>query len=147
MVRVRPDLPAVERAFDYLVPTSLAARVAVGTIVRVPLHGRSVRGWVLAVDVEPETERSRLLEVRKVVGAGPPPEVVDLCSWTAQRWVGSEVTVLGAASPPNAVPEVAPPAPPRPVGSGHAVQVVAWPPASDRRDLVAGLIEIGRAHV
>ena len=147
MVRVRPDLPAVERAFDYLVPTSLAARVAVGTIVRVPLHGRSVRGWVLAVDVEPETERSRLLEVRKVVGAGPPPEVIDLCGWTAQRWVGSEVTVLGAASPPNAVPEIVPPVPPRPVGPGHAVQVVAWPPASDRRDLVAGLIEIGRAHV
>ena len=46
MVRVRPDLAAVERAFDYLVPTALAPRVEVGTIVRVPLHGQIGRAHV-----------------------------------------------------------------------------------------------------
>ena len=42
--RVQPDVPAVTRAFDYLVPPALADLVRVGTIVRVPLHGRRVRG-------------------------------------------------------------------------------------------------------
>lgn len=135
MVRVRPDLPAVDRAFDYLVPGAVASRVEVGTVVRVPLHGRRVRGWVVAVDVEPETERARLLELTKVVGAGPPPEVMDLARWAAHRWAGSEVALYGAASPVNAVAEPTPvvgaPAPP-----GHDLRVIAWPPAADRRALV-----------
>ncbi|MFM7270694.1 MAG: hypothetical protein ACKO2C_03560 [Actinomycetes bacterium] len=140
MVRVRPDLPAVERAFDYLVPTALVPRVEVGTIVRVPLHGRSVRGWVLATEVEPETERSRLLELRRVVGAGPSAEVVDLARWAAVQWAGSEVSVLAAASAPNAVTEPVPVAAPTVPGPGHTVRVLAWPPAADRRDMVAGLL-------
>mgnify|MGYP003336185499 CR=1 FL=1 len=100
VVRVRPDLPAVERAFDYLVPTSLAARVAVGTIVRVPLHGRSVRGWVLAVDVEPETERSRLLEVRKVVGhwRRQAPEVVYVSGVDGEQSGGSAEGLIGGTT-------------------------------------------------
>lgn len=139
MVRVRPDLPAVDRAFDYLVPDAAAARVGIGTIVRVPLHGRRVRGWVVAADVEPETERSRLLEILKVVGAGPPPEVMDLARWTAHRWAGSDVSLYGAASPANAVAEPTPSVPP-PAPPGHALRVVAWPPATDRRDLVDAAI-------
>ncbi|MEY3362191.1 MAG: hypothetical protein RL531_1910, partial [Actinomycetota bacterium] len=139
MVRVRPDLTAVERAFDYLVPDALAARVEVGTIVRVPLHGRRVRGWVVATDVEPETDRSRLLEILKVVGAGPPPALMDLGRWTAHRWAGSEVSLFGAASPANAVADAAPSVD-APAPSGHDLRVVAWPPATDRRELVDAAI-------
>ena len=139
MVRVRPDLPAVDRAFDYLVPDAASARVSVGTIVRVPLHGRRVRGWVVEADVEPETERSRLLEILKVVGAGPPPGVMDLARWTAHRWAGSDVSLYGAASPPNAVAEPTPPIDAT-RGPGHELRVVAWPPATDRRDLVDAAI-------
>ena len=36
--RVAPDVTAVERVFDYLVPDALAPLVRVGAIVRVPLH-------------------------------------------------------------------------------------------------------------
>ena len=70
--RVVPDVTAVERVFDYLVPDALAARVRVGTIVRVPLHGRRVRGWVVADDVDARVRRSRLLELLAVVSEGPP---------------------------------------------------------------------------
>jgi len=35
------------------VPDALAPRVRVGAIVRVPLHGRKVRGWVVEDDVVP----------------------------------------------------------------------------------------------
>ena len=62
--RVVPDVTAVERVFDYLVPDALSARVRVGTIVRVPLQGRRVRGWVVAVDVQPEVD-ARLLPDRR----------------------------------------------------------------------------------
>jgi primosomal protein N' len=53
--RVVPDITAVEREFDYSVPDPLAALVRVGAIVRVPLHGRRVRGWVVADDVASES--------------------------------------------------------------------------------------------
>ena len=49
--RVQPDVPAIHRAFDYALPDALARDVRIGTIVRVPLHGRRVRGWVLDADV------------------------------------------------------------------------------------------------
>jgi primosomal protein N' (replication factor Y) len=52
IVRVHVDVPALDRDFDYAVPDKLAAAMRVGTIVRVPLHGRRVRGWVTAVGVE-----------------------------------------------------------------------------------------------
>ena len=41
------DVPAVERPYDYSVPEALVGRVEVGTMVRVPFHGRRVAGWVL----------------------------------------------------------------------------------------------------
>ena len=47
VVRVLPDVPAIDRAFDYLVPDALGDQVRVGTMVRVPLHGRRVAGWVV----------------------------------------------------------------------------------------------------
>jgi primosomal protein N' (replication factor Y) len=102
--RVQPDVPAVRRAFDYTLPDTLTDAVRVGTIVRVPLHGRRVRGWVLDADVAAEVEDARLRAVHAVVSAGPPPDVVDLCTWTAWRWAGPLATFLRAASPPNVVP-------------------------------------------
>ena len=76
----------------------------IGTIVRVPLHGRRVRGWVLDADVAaPEVEGARLRDVLAVVSAGPPPDVVDLCRWAAWRWAGPLATFLRAASAANVV--------------------------------------------
>ena len=53
VVRVLPDVPAIDKAFDYLVPEHLGDQVRVGTVVRVELHGRRVGGWVVADRVEP----------------------------------------------------------------------------------------------
>ncbi len=47
-VRVRTEVAALSKAFDYAVPESWSHDVRVGTRVRVPLHGRSVRGWIVA---------------------------------------------------------------------------------------------------
>lgn len=150
--RVQPDVPAVTRAFDYLVPDEVGERLAVGTIVRVPLHGRRVRGWVVADDVVPETGVDRLVPVHKVASAGPPPDLVDLARWAAHRWAGPVTAFLRAASPPNAVlgpgpgepgsalhPVADPPADLGGPWPGVAVRAVTWPPAADRRALVRSL--------
>jgi primosomal protein N' (replication factor Y) len=105
VVRVQPDVPAIHRAFDWSLPHELEADVGVGTIVRVPLGGRRVRGWVLdAAVATPERDDTRLRDVTSVVGAGPAADVVDLCTWAAWRWGGPLATMLRAASPPNLVP-------------------------------------------
>ena len=101
---MQPDVPAIHRAFLYSLPRSNAG-VVVGTIVRVPLHGRRVRGWVLEHDavVPPELPLGSIQEAIGVVSAGPRADVVDLCRWAAWRWAGPLATFLRAASPPNVV--------------------------------------------
>jgi primosomal protein N' (replication factor Y) len=147
-------VPAVTRAFDYTVPEEVETLLRVGTIVRVPLHGRRVRGWVLADDVESEVAAAQLRPLQKVVSAGPPPAVVALCEWAAWRWAGPVATFLRAASPPSIVdpassvevdaalyPVVAvPDGVADALAGGRGVRVVTWPPASDRRELVRGLL-------
>ena len=150
--RVQPDVPAVTRAFDYLVPPTLADLVRVGTIVRVPLHGRRVRGWVVADHVVPEAAPDRLVPVHAVVSAGPPPGVVELAAWAARRWAGPVTAFLRAASPPNVVAPAAVTesgstrfsvsAPPADLGGawpGNRARTVTWPPGIDRRELVRSL--------
>ncbi len=148
--RVQPDVPAIARAFDYLVPDEVGGEVAVGAIVRLALHGRRVRGWVVADDVVPEADPDRLVGLLGVVSAGPPADVVDLCRWVAWRWAGPVSHVLRAASPPNVVSPGPGPEPdtavyPAPAGLPLAIPPVrvvsvAWPPADDPGDLIQSLL-------
>ncbi|MCU1426959.1 MAG: replication restart helicase PriA [Actinomycetia bacterium] len=158
--RVVPDVTALERSFDYLVPDDIGASLRVGTIVRVPLHGRRVRAWVVEDGVEPETDPAKLLAVHSVVSAGPPADVVALAEWTARRWCGPRVAVLRTASPPNNVRDHAPAIVERNAvaitdptndversadaialdASLSARAVLQWPPLVDRRRLVERLI-------
>ncbi|MBK5289888.1 MAG: hypothetical protein JJE46_15645 [Acidimicrobiia bacterium] len=130
----------MEREFDYLLPTDFGAGLRVGTIVRVPLHGRRVRGWIIADGVTPEAGVGRLLPIAKVVGAGPPSELMDLCRWTAHRWAGRPVALYRSASAPNAVRDPWPETTHRRLDGSPPRSVTAWPPAADRRELIAGLI-------
>ncbi len=101
-MRVLPDVPAIDRAFDYLVPEAMAGRVGIGTIVRVGLHGRRVRGWVVADDVA-ATEGRPLQPISRVSGLGPSAELIDLAAWAARRWAGRRAHFLRTASPTTAV--------------------------------------------
>jgi primosomal protein N' (replication factor Y) len=114
-------------------------------MVRIPLHGRRVGGWVVDVDVTP-VEGKALKPLAKVTGLGPPPDVVRLSEWAAWRWAGRRATFLRTASPPTAVRGLPlPPPPPPPVAavggdddlvreafsSGASPITVRLPPAAD----------------
>lgn len=102
VVRVRPDEPAIDKTFDYLVPASMTDSIRVGSIVRVPLHGRRVGGWVVEDRVAPPAGVV-LQSIAKVSGWGPPPELFDLADWAAWRWAGRPAALLRTASPPSVV--------------------------------------------
>ena len=123
-VSVRTEVAALPRAFDYVVPDSWSDDVAIGTRVRVPLHGRSVRGWV--VDEDPTAPGGvDLLPLKAWLGWGPPPGVVDLGAWASWRWAGPQSFFLRIGSPAAVVRSL--PAVPHDV------------PGRDGRDAVTGV--------
>ena len=148
MWRVLPDVAALDRLFDYWAPPGAAPPI--GTVVRVDLHGRRVRGWVLAVADGPDVAADLVRPVRAVVSAGPPADVVALCEWAAWRWAGPRATFLRAASPPNVVsPDlvdvdvaVHPPVPGPLALPDRPGRLVVWPPARPREGLVVSLLAV-----
>ncbi|MFZ1489501.1 MAG: hypothetical protein WAS51_06140, partial [Ilumatobacteraceae bacterium] len=97
--RVVPDVTGLDKAFDYLVPDSLREEVAPGTVVRVPLHGRRVGGWVLSLGPAPsDVPADRLKPIAKVTGHGPSADLLELAAWASRRWgAGRLRPFLGAA--------------------------------------------------
>ncbi len=102
VARILPDVPAIEREFDYLVPEAMVPHVRVGTIVRVDLHGRRVGGWVTEI-LDSGPVGVTLKPLAKITGYGPDAPVIALARWAAWRYVGRPQAFLGTASPPNAV--------------------------------------------
>ena len=109
IVAVLPDVTGVDRSFAYAVPAALAPAVEIGSIVRVPLHGRKVRGWVVGSADEPDGYELR--EIIGVVSRGPSAELVELGRFGAWRYAGRLRPFLLAGSPRRIV-RVLPPAPP-----------------------------------
>lgn len=158
VVRVLPDEPAIDREFDYLVAPDLAdaSTVTVGTIVRVDLKGRRVRGWVTAVDVDPPAG-VELSPVRKVTGMGPPPDIIALAEWAARRWLGTRPRFLRTATAERVVAGVDPfPTPPPTLAALDQLSteafrrggsVVRLGPVADEWPLVAAAAALGRALI
>jgi primosomal protein N' (replication factor Y) len=152
VVRVLPDVPAIDKTFDYLVPDGAGDEIRVGTMVRIQLGARRVGGWVVADGVDPP-DGVVPRPVAKVRGRGPSPPVIDLCRWAAWRWAGRTATFVGTASPERAVVALpARPAPALPPAVVHAssalaglaedavaggLAVVRLPPAADPSGVVA----------
>ena len=105
VVRVLPDEPGLNKTFDYVLAPTLdgAELVDVGTVVRFPLNGRRMGGWIVAVDVEPATAGEKLRALTKVSGLGPPSGLFDLAVWASWRWWGRPASFLRTASPERAV--------------------------------------------
>jgi primosomal protein N' (replication factor Y) len=155
VVRVLPDVPAIDKTFDYLVPDAVRDQVRVGDVVRIELHGRRVGGWVVAVGVDPPPGVA-LRSLAKRSGLGPPPELIELAAWAAERWVGRPASFLRTASPERVVAGL-PPAPrsARPVPS-HALlaraiegprTVLRVPPATNLVHVALAATSLGNALV
>ena len=146
IAKVLPDLP-LTKVFDYLIPDHLAAEVRVGTMVRVPLHGRRIGGWVVGLADEAATDRP-LQPLAKVTGWGPPAEVISLARWAAWRWAGRPAQLLGTASPPRAVRALPEPGPAeRSATLPPGVTVMRIPPAGDVLPLALAAAAHGDALV
>lgn len=100
IVRVVPDVPSfsVDDGFAYSLPEGIAADV--GSMVRVPLGGRRIRGWV--VDVS-EGDATGLKAVLSRSGDIPlfDRRFLEVMRWTAIRYVAPLATVLAKSAPPN----------------------------------------------
>lgn len=100
--RVVPDIAsfAVDDGFWYSIPDHLNPDLQVGSIVRVPLSGRRVRGWVVEIVGDRE---GNLKDVAGVSGSTPIFDEVLLNGllWTARHYVAPVSTLLARASPPN----------------------------------------------
>lgn len=154
VIRVVPDIPGLAKQFDYTLPVSLRDSVAVGTRVRIVLHGRRVGGWVVAIGVDPP-HGVELRGIDGVAGCGPPPELIEVAEWAAWRWAGPLTTFLRAASPERRVPRL--PTPPvvtgpegerrsgageAPVGGGASLLRLA--PSSDPLPVVLEVVDAAR---
>lgn len=137
VVSVVPDVPAINKEFDYLVPDHLAERVRVGTIVRVELHGRRVGGWVVR-DGVPLRAGINLRSLSRVTGWGPPSDVVELSRWASWRWAGRRSAFLRTASPETRVAALPAPALGAPPAGGSR-QVLDQALAAEGRRLVLRL--------
>jgi len=151
VARVLPDVPAVDRPFDYDASGQEPA-LEVGDRVRVALHGRSVRGWV--VGVADRTEHGELKPVARRLGLGPPARVVGLCEWAAWRWAGPWSKLLATASPQRVVDDLPRPPVAVPLPEVHnqlrvsglrlvrdaAATLVRVGPCTDPLDLVLGVL-------
>jgi primosomal protein N' (replication factor Y) (superfamily II helicase) len=102
VVRVIPDVTGLDKEFDYLVPDGLDAPI--GGRVRVPLHGRRVAGWVVAVDPPEAVATERLRPIAAVSSLGPTVELIELARWASVRWAAGRLRpFLVTASPPTNV--------------------------------------------
>lgn len=99
-LQVLPDLRTVslDEGFSYGADQTPAA--VVGSIVRIPLAGRVVRGWVLDRDDGPE---DGLKSVRAVSGDLPvfDTHTLPTLQWVAQHYVAPLASIIRSASPPN----------------------------------------------
>jgi len=116
--RVAVDSPvlALDRPFDYAIPDRLHGRVGLGSVVRVPLHGRRLRAFVTELLDDPAVASPRPLSA--LVSPTPlfGPDQIELARWVARRYVTTVGTVLHDAVPGR----YSAPKAPRPVDAPRA---------------------------
>ena len=142
-VRIITEVAAVDRPFDYAV-TEKTSQVGVGDRVRVDFNNRSVRGWVTD-DVDVTRDLKPLV---KWLGYGPPPTLLALLTWAAQRWYSPLSRFLISTSPKRLITAL--PLPPTTLALARGVAesatyfapgVIQLSPTTDPLALVLGAYE------
>jgi len=100
VARVVPDLPVfpVDDGFAYAIPEGM--EVPVGSIVRIPLGGRRIRGFVISSG---SGAHQGLKEILAVSGDMPvfDSDLLGVLRWAAVHYVAPAAAVLSKAAPPN----------------------------------------------
>jgi primosomal protein N' (replication factor Y) len=139
--RIVPDVPsfAVDRGFWYSIPEHLEADLVVGSIVRVPLSGRRVRGWVVEIGSH---DMARLKDVAAISGSLPvfDAEMFRALEWAAAHYVAPLSSLLTKASPPNLPKSTTGLRAPAGVSSTHPMAGLAARAATGRKAPTTALI-------
>lgn len=151
VARVVPDVTGLDKQFDYLVPDAMRDRVAVGSMVRVSLHGRRVGGWIVSLgDPDGSVAVSRLIPLAKWSGIGPTADLISLARWASVRWgAGRLRPFMVAASPPGMV-GVVPSAQPGRAGASDdnpLPRLIRLPPSGDHLAVLVEALSRGPALV
>ncbi|HVL51440.1 MAG TPA: primosomal protein N', partial [Actinomycetota bacterium] len=90
----------LDKELTYSVPPELAERVRIGSIVRVPLRNRRVRGWVVSVDPESPVPQG-VVAIAAVSGRGPvfDAELLQMSRALARRYVHPLSSFLSLFTP------------------------------------------------
>lgn len=145
--RVIPDVAsfAVDDGFWYSVAEHLGPDLHVGSIVRVPLSGRRVRGWVVESGSGGDRE---LKEIAGISGSAPifDTDLLKTLRWAANHYVAPVATLLGRATPPNLPRSIPPPSEvPNVEARGHPIAGVVAKTASGSREPAVALVGNWRA--
>ncbi len=134
IARVVPDLAtfAVDDGFAYTVPESVTG-IEVGSIVRAPLGGRTVRGYVTSVRQEEPQRALRPIKARSGAATVFDEPLLRTAQWAATHYVAPLAAFLRAASPPNLPKRVT-----HPSDGSHASVSVPRPRYSRPRYVVTG---------
>lgn len=100
--RVVPAVPSfsVEQGFWYSIPSSFQPQLRPGSMVRVPLGGRRVRGFVVELG-EREPDRLRPIAAVAMALAVFDKNLLSSLQWAANRYVAPLSVMLERAAPPN----------------------------------------------
>lgn len=100
--RVIPDVAsfAVDTGFWYSVPDHLSSGLGVGSIVRIPLSGRRVRGWVVEMV---DHREGNLKDIAGISGSMPvfDFDLLETVRWAARHYVAPVSILLARTTPPN----------------------------------------------
>jgi len=91
----------IDRLLTYGIPEDLRDRVAVGSVVRVPLQSRQVTGFV--VSLSNETNLKEVRDIHDLVDCGPvlSDELLELGRWVSAYYMAPMGDVLKRALPPG----------------------------------------------
>lgn len=139
-VGILTEVAAIEKVLDYELPSEFSGPITLGSRVRVPLHGRSVKGWIVN-DASKVDMRQDIKIVKSSLGFGPPPEVIDLAHWAAWRWASQPARFLSSASPETIVRSL--PTPPKFEASDPPTSPLGVLGVECARDLNSSVIRVG----
>ncbi len=91
---------ALRGPFDYLLPERLDG-VGVGSLLLVPFGPRRIQGVVVGLAERSELPPERLAEPIAALGAGVPPDLVELALWTAREYCSTPSRGLQLVLPPG----------------------------------------------